>query len=137
MPPWDQRLEDRGRGRVGGRHDSTDQPDGFRDGQRAVFLILLKDAASPLVLVLVVDVFGGELVLHHLVLHQSHAGLFHRQLRQRNPRTSRSESSLAENQIDLFLGEGGELLLSRLHLGNQGLKIGGGDHGHDSIQLSV
>src|SRR5437764_270310 len=42
----DQRLEDRGRGRVGGRHDSTDQPDGFRDGQRAVFLILLQDAAG-------------------------------------------------------------------------------------------
>ena len=77
------------------------------------------------------------MVLHHLVLHQSHAGLFHRQLRQGDPRASGGEGGLAENQIDLFLGEGGELLLSRLHLGDQNLKVGGRDRGHDRIQLSV
>ena len=73
------------------------------------------------------------MVLHHLVLHQSHAGLFHRQLRQGDARTGRGEGGLAENQIDLFLGEGRELLLSRFHPGDQGFKVGGRDRGHEYL----
>ena len=127
----DQRLEDRGRGRVGGRHDAADQPDRLGDGHDAGFVVDLDDAAGLVVLVGVVDVFRGEVVLDHLVLDDAHAGFFGGHLRQRNTGVGGGQRGAAEDQVHLFLRVGSEDQLRGFDARDQLVEVGQGRIGQD------
>ena len=62
-------------------------------------------------LVLVVDVFGGEVVFDHLVLQHPHAGFGDRQPGQFNPGAVGRKGRAPEDFIHLFLAEEGVGLL--------------------------
>ena len=80
------RLEDGGGSRVCRRNNRADQTQGLGNLPHAVFLVFFNHAAGPGVPIGVVDIFGREVILDHLVFHDSHSGLRHCGLGQRNAR---------------------------------------------------
>ena len=98
------RLEDSRRGRVRGRDNGTDQSERLCDLPHAVFLVFFNHTAGPGVPIGVVDVFGGKVILDHLVLHNSHAGLGHGGLGQRDPRLICRGCGREKNPVYLLLG---------------------------------
>ncbi len=104
-------LKDGGGSGVGGGNNRRDYADGFGDLPDAIGLVLFDDAAGLGVFVGVIDILGGIVVLNDLVLHHAHAGLFHRQLGQRDTLQVGGHGRRAENFVDLLLGKGSVFLL--------------------------
>ena len=71
------RLEDGGGSRVCRRNNRADQTQGLGNLPHAVFLVFFNHAAGSGVPIGVVDIFGREVILDHLVFHDSHSGLRH------------------------------------------------------------
>ena len=107
-----QGFEDRGGGRVGGRDDSRDESERFGNGVDAERLIMLQNSAGLHIFVLMINVFGGEVVLDDLVFDYAHAGFFHRHFGEFDTCIVGGESSGAEDCIDLLLGKLGVFALS-------------------------
>ena len=99
----EERLEDRGRGRVGGRNHRADDADRLGELLDAHRLVLLDDAARLRVLVGVVDVFRRVVILDHLVLDDAHARLGNRHLRQRDALAVRRKGGGLEDLVHLLL----------------------------------
>ena len=79
-----QRLEDSGRGGVGGRDDRSNDADRLGNLLDAVGRVLFNDTAGLRILVCVVDVLSGIVVLDDLVFDHAHAGLLHCHLGKRD-----------------------------------------------------
>jgi len=112
-----QRLENGGRCGVGGRDDRRDNADRFCNLHHAECFVALQHADGLRVLVGVVDVFSGVVVLDDLIFHHTHAGFFHRHLRQRDAHVVRGEGSCLENLVHLLLRVGRIDLLCRADAG--------------------
>ncbi len=115
----DQGLEDRGGGRVGGRYDTADDAYRLGDGDGTHLVIFAEDAAGLLFFVLVVDVFGGEVVLDNLVFDDTHTGLFHGHLGQGDTGVVGGQGGGTEDLVYLLLREAGEFTLRFFDAGNQ------------------
>jgi hypothetical protein len=76
------RLEERGGGGVGDRQQRQDDADRLGDLLDAPRRVLRDDTDRALVLEVVVEELGRDVVLDHLVLEDAEAGLLHRQLGQ-------------------------------------------------------
>ncbi len=71
------------------------------------------------------------MVLHHFVLHHTHARLFRRHLRERNSRIGGSQRSAAKNRVHLLLRKRRELLLRFFYARRESVEFGkiGDRHG--------
>ena len=116
------RFENRGRSRVGRRHDSGDDAHRFSDPGDAHGFVFFQNAAGFGVAVFVVDIFRRVMILDDLVFHDAHAGLGNRHLRQRNPFVVRGQRGGGKDRIDLFLRVLRKLDLRGFHFGDQGVK---------------
>ena len=74
------RLEQGGRGRVGDRQQREDDADGLGDVLDPAFVVLVDDPDRLLVLEVVEEELGRDVVLDHLVLEHAEARLLHGQL---------------------------------------------------------
>ena len=120
-----QGLENGGGGGVRRGDDGAHEAEGLGDLPHAVGRVFLNDAAGLRIAVGVVDVFGGKVVLDHLVLDDAHAGLGDRGLRQRDAGLVGGRSRREEDLVHLLLGIACIDLLRRFHardLGFQGFR---------------
>ena len=104
----DQRLENCGRGGVGGRNDGAHDTDRLGDLLDAVRLVLFQNAAGLRVSVSVIDIFGSVVVFDYLIFHDAHAGLFNRHFGKRDSCLVGCGSGGKEDLIYLFLCVGGK-----------------------------
>ena len=117
-----QGLENGGGGGVRRGDDGAHEAEGLGDLPHAVGRVLLNDAAGLRIAVGVVDVFGGKVVLDHLVLDDAHAGLGDRGLRQRDAGLVGGRSRREENLVHLLLGIACIDLLRRFHARDLGFQ---------------
>ncbi len=115
----DHGFEDRSRSRVGGRNDTTDDTYRLGDGDGAHLSVFTQNAAGLLFFVLVVDVFGGEVVLDNLVFDDTHTGFFHGHLGQGDTGVVGGQGGGTEDLVYLLLREAGEFTLCFLNAGDQ------------------
>ena len=98
-----QRLEDDRRRRICRRNDRRDHTDRLCDLFDSVNRIFFDHTTGLRVLVSMIDVLGGIVILDHLILHDTHTGLFHRHLRKRDTRFIRRCRRRPEDDIYLLL----------------------------------
>ncbi len=79
----------------------------------AAHFLLIDHSAGLLILVFVIDVFGGEVVLDRLVFDNAHARLFDSHFGQRYPGVNCSQRGVPENSVHLFLRKAGECFAER------------------------
>ncbi len=96
-------FEDSGGGRVCGRNDTGDQADRFRELHDTESFIVFDHVAGFFGFVLVVDVFGSEVVLDDLVFDHAHSGFGNRHLGKGNTSFVCSDSGRTEDVVDLLL----------------------------------
>ena len=96
-------FEDGGGGRVRGRNDTGDQTDRFRELHDAESFIVFDHVAGFFGFVLVVDVFGSEVVLDDLVFDHAHSGFCNRHLGKGNAGFVCGTGGRAEDVVDLLL----------------------------------
>ena len=120
----DQRLEDRGGGRVGDRGHAGDDADRLGDLVDAHDVILTDDADGALASQVVGHMLAGEDVLGGLVLHQATAGLLDGHLGQHEMLVQRRDGRLGDDVVDLLLVELLELLKGLETLLDQGVDLG-------------
>ena len=129
------RLENRGRGGVGGGNNSGNHADGLGNSLGAEHLVFLNNAAGFDVLVRVVNILGRKVVLDDLVLHNAHAGFLHCHLGKRQARAVGGGGGGKENLVNLFLRKCRKFPLRGSHTGERGFK--GFDAVYDRIFFVV
>src|SRR5450755_4281819 len=101
----DERLEQRGRGRVGDRQQAQDDADRLGHVLDVALDVLVDHPDRALVLEVVVQELGGDVVLDHLVLEHPEAGLLHRQVGELDGALEPGHDHRPHNPIDRFLVE--------------------------------
>ena len=108
----DKRLENRGGCGVGRRDYGGDHADRLGDFLCAVNGVLLNNAAGLDISVGIIDVFGGKVILYHLVLDNAHSRLLNSHFCQRQTRAVGCGGGGKKNPVDLLLREQGKFSLS-------------------------
>ena len=101
----DDRLEQRGRGRVGDRQQRQHHADRLGDVLDAALGVLVDHADRLLVLQVVVEELGGDVVLDHLVLEHAEVGLLHRQLGELDGVLEPGDDHRPDDPVDRLLVE--------------------------------
>ena len=120
----DERLEDRGGGRVGDRGNAGDNADRLGDLVDAHHVVLADDADGLLAGQVVGDVLAGEDVLGGLVFHEATAGLVDGHLGQHEVLVQRGDRRLGDDAVDLLLIQFLKLVKRLQALLDQGVDLG-------------
>ena len=99
----DDRLEQHGRGRVGDRGEREHDADRLGDVGDRPRGVLLDHADGALVLEVVVQELGGDVVLDHLVLEHAEAGVLHRQARELDRVLEAGDHERVDDPVDASL----------------------------------
>ena len=104
----DDRLEQRRRRRVGDREEREHDADRLGDDLQSALGVLLDHPDRALVLEVVVEELGGDVVLDDLVLEHAEAGLLHGELRELDRRPQAGDGHRPDDAVDRLLVEAPE-----------------------------